>query len=512
MRGLRLCSLLLAAGLLASAQGLQELQRKVSEFTLPNGFRFIVLERHDAPVVSFHTTVNAGSINDPAGETGIAHMTERMAFKGTETIGSRNWTEEKKALEAVEEAYDRVEAESSKGMRADQMRVDMLRSQFRVAADNAQRIAAPGEYRFLIEENGGVNMNATVSAGTTEYSYSLPSNRVEFWFLMESQRLSHPVFREFYRERDAIAEENKQGAESSPQGRLLAETLSAAFRAHPYRNPTGGWPGDVANLRRREAQAFFERYYVPGNVTVAIVGDVTAADAKRLAERYFAPIAAKPMPPLVTAQEPAQNGPKTVVVEMAGPPLAMVGYKRPSQYDKDDLALDLIQILLSQGRTGMLYNELVQVNRVAQQAQAVATVPDGRFPNLFVFLLAPAQGRTVEENQRALDELLQRLKSTPPDPQLLARAKAHARAHILSRMTSNRDLAGMLALTSASYGDWRKVFTTADEVNQVKPEDVRRAASRCFVATGRTTVYTAPPGQSNAPPPKAPERRTGGLQ
>jgi predicted Zn-dependent peptidase len=511
VRGFALFSLLLSAGLFVSAQDLQELQKKASEFTLPNGLHFIVLERHESPVVSFHTWVSVGSINDPAGETGIAHMFEHLAYKGTETIGTRDWPEEKKALDAVEEAYDRMEAEANKGIKADQTRVDTLRNQYRQAADNAQRFAASGDYRQIIEENGGVNLTALGATGATEYSYSLPSNRTELWFLMESQRLLHPVFRDFYQERDVVMEEYRQRVETSPQGRAMAEMLSAAFRAHPYRNPSSGWPSDILNLRRTEAQAFFARYYVPGNITVAMVGDVTVGDAKRLAERYFGPMAAKPMPPFATTQEPPQNGPKTVTLEMPGRPFTLVGYKRPSQYDKDDLPLDLIQILLSQGRSGMLYSELVLEKRVAQQAQAVATHPDGRFPNMFVFQLVPAQGRTVEENQRALEDLLQRFKSTPVDAQLLARAKAQGRANVIRRMTSNRDIAGLLALYASNYGDWRKLFTALDDLNQVKAEDVQRAANRCFVSTGRTTVYTVQPGQSNAPaPPKPPERKTGG--
>jgi len=523
VRGLDLCSLILSAGLLVSAQDLQEppkkaqefqeLQKKVSEFTLPNGLHFIVLERHESPVVSFHTRVNVGSIQDPAGETGLAHMFEHLAFKGTETIGTHSWPEEKKALDAAEEAYDRMDAEADKGIKADQMRVDMLRSQFRMAADSAQRLAASGEYLRILAENGALNFTSLAATASTESSYSLPSNRAELWFLMESQRLLHPAFREFYGERDVVLEEYRQRVESNPPARLLAELLSAAFKVHPYRNPSGGWPSDIPNLRRTQAQAFFERYYVPGNITVAIVGDVTAVDAKRLAERYFGPMAAKPMPPVETTREPPQNGPKTVILEMPGQPVTLVGYKRPSQYDKDDIPLDLIQILLSQGRTGMLYNELVQEKRLALQAQAVATNPDGRFPNLFVFLLVPAPGHTVEETQRALEDLLQRFKSTALDPLLLARAKAQGRANLMRGMTSNRDLAGLLAFHSASYGDWRKLFTTLDDLNRVSPAEVQRAANRYFVATGRTTVYTVLPGQSDAPPPpKPPERKTGGPQ
>jgi predicted Zn-dependent peptidase len=513
VRGLQLCSLFLSAGLLLPAQDLQEFQKKVSEFTLANGLHFIVLERHESPVLSFETWVNTGSIHDPAGETGLAHMFEHLAYKGTAMIGTRSWPEEKRALDAVEEAYDRFQAEANKGIKSDEIRVGMLRNQLRLAIDNAQRFSSSGEYRRIIEENGAINLSAFAATTATEYSCSLPSNRAELWFLMESQRLAHPVFREFYRERDVVGEEYLQRVEANPQGKLMTELLSAAFKAHPYRNPAAGWSSDIQNLRRAQAQDFFERYYVPANMTVAIVGDILTADAKRLAERYFGPMSAKPAPPLVTTLEPPQAGPKTVTLEMPGPSVTVVGYKRPSQFDKDDLALDLIQILLSHGRTGMLYSELVQDKRLAQQAQAVASIPDGSFPSLFVFLLTPAQGHTLEENQRALDDLLRRFKSTAVDPQSLARAKAQGRANFIRRMGSNHDLARLLALYSASYGDWRKLFTTLDELNRVKPEDVQRAANRYFVATGRTTVSTALPGQSNAsPPPQPPERKTGGAQ
>jgi len=273
-----------------------------------------------------------------------------------------------------------------------------------------------------------------------------------------------------------------------------------------------GWPSDIQSLRRTEAQEFFEQYYVPGNITIAIVGDITQTNARWLAERYFAPMAAKPLPPRVTTQEPPQNGPKTVAIELPGPPMAIVGYKRPSQYDKDDVALDVIQIIFSQGRSAMLYSDLVQEKRLAQQAQATATVPDGRFPSLFLFMLVPAPGRSVDENQKALDDMLARFKATPLDPQLVARAKAMGRANLIRRMNSNQDMAALLALHAGSFGDWRRLFTQLDDLNKVRADDLQRVASRYFVATGRTTLYSVPPGQSNAPPAKAPERKTGGLQ
>src|SRR5207302_1513538 len=165
-------------------------------------------------------------------------------------------------------------------------------------------------------------------------------------FLMESQRFLRPVFREFYKEREVAVEERRQRVDSNPRGKLMGALLETAFAAHPYRNPIIGWPSDIASLRRSDAKAFFEKYYVPANITVGIVGDVNPAEAKRLAERYFGVLPARPLPPLPRTKEPPQAGPKTVVLEYQAQPLAMIGYKRPDQYDKDDEVFDVIQLIL----------------------------------------------------------------------------------------------------------------------------------------------------------------------
>ena len=280
--GFRLCTILVLAPLLR-AQNLKEFEKKVTEFTLANGLHFIVAERHEAPVVSFHTYVNAGSVDDPTGQTGLAHMFEHMAFKGTETIGTKDWPNEKKALDAIEEVYDRLEAERNRGPKADQGTLGALEVRLKMAIDQAQSYVEANEYTRVIEESGGVGLNAGTALDSTEYYYSLPSNRIELWFLLESQRFLHPVFREFYKERDVVMEERRMRVESSPQGKLQEDFLTTAFAAHPYHNPPGGWPSDIANLRRSEAKAFFDTYYVPSNVTIAIVGDVNPTDAKRLA-------------------------------------------------------------------------------------------------------------------------------------------------------------------------------------------------------------------------------------
>ena len=511
MKALRVCTILVPACLYISAQDLKEFEKKVTEFSLPNGLHFILAERHEAPVVSFHTYVNAGSVDDPAGATGLAHMFEHMAFKGTETIGSKDWTLEKKALDAIEEAYDRFDAERNKGPRADQNRLTTLESQLKTAIDRAQAYVEPNHYTVIIEQNGGAGLNAGTSFDSTEYYYSLPSNRIELWFLMESQRFLHPVFREFYKERDVVMEEYRMRVESSPQGKLLQAFISAAFTAHPYRNPPGGWPSDIADLRRSEAKQFFDTYYVPANITIGIVGDVNPVEARRMAEKYFGPLPSRPLPPIVHTREPQQSGPRVVVVESQSQPVAIIGYKRPDQFDRDDAVFDVIQMILSSGRTGLLYKEMVQDKRLSLNAQASATFPSGRYPSMFAFVLVPALGHTVADNEKAVDELIFRFLTQPVDPVALARAKTQARAGVIRRLANNTGLASLLTSAYVNYGDWRKLFTSIDDINKVTAEDVQRVAQRYFLPASRTLAYTQPAGQRGPiiPAPTAPK---GGAQ
>ena len=505
MKRFCLCAVLLLGPQLLPAQLLKEFEKKVTEFTLPNGLHFIVVERHEAPVVSFHTYVNAGSADDPSGVTGIAHMFEHMAFKGTESIGTTNWPEEKKALDAIETAYDQLSAEQNKGPKADAAKMKMLEEHVQMAIDHAETFVIPNEFPRIIEENGGVGMNAGTDYDSTEYFYSLPSNRIELWFLLESSRFLHPVFREFYKERDVVQEENRMRIESNPQGKLLEDFLATAFAAHPYRNPAGGWPSDVAQLRVANARAFFEKYYVPANITIAIVGDVNPADARRMAERYFGPLPKRPLPPLLHTEEPPQPGPKTAVVDSPSQPLAVIGFKRPDQYDKDDPVFDIVSEILSSGRTGLMYQEMVRDKQLALAAEADATFPAGRYPNLFLFFIAPGLGHTVDENEKALDQIIERLKTQKVDEQTLARVKTKARAAVIRRLDNNAGLASLLAANQAAYGDWRKLFTDLDELDKVTADDVQRVAREYLVTPSRTVAYTNP-----AAPPEAAE--AGGRQ
>ncbi len=477
------------------AQNLQEFAKKVTEFTLANGLHFIVLERHEAPVVSFNTYVNAGSVDDPGGKTGLAHMFEHMAFKGTTTIGTTNYPEERKALDAVEAAYDRLDNERDRGLRADPKKIEAMEAELKAAIDKAGSFVDQNAYPRIIEENGGVGLNAGTGEDSTGFYYSLPSNRMELWFLLESQRFLHPVFREFYKERDVVREERRMRVESSPEGKVMEILLAVGFAAHPYRNMPGGWASDIENLRVADAKQFFKEYYVPANMTIAIAGDVNPAEVKRLAEKYFAPLPKAPPPPGVITVEPVQEGERRAQVISSSQPLLLIGYKRPDQLDKDDPVFDVLATILSSGRTGLLYQDLVRDKRSALAAEAEASFPGTKYPNMFLLFVAPSLGRTIDENEKACYDVLERLQNEPVDKETLDRVKTKVRAGLIRRLDSNPGLAEELAYYYVNYGDWRRMFTALDDIDKVTAADVQRVARQYFAPAGRTVVYTVTPKQ-----------------
>ena len=278
------------------AQNLSEFERKVTEFTLPNGLHFILVERHDAAVIAFHTYVKAGSVDDPGGQTGLANLVARVMVKGTETLGTRGWEGEKRALAAAEQAHGRLQAERNKGPMADAGKAGVLDTQWRIALEAAQSWVDPNAYARVIQDNGGTDLSVKALPDATEYGCTLPSNKAELWYLLESQRLMHPVFREFYKERDLVLEEHRANVEGKALPRVEAALLATAFEAYPYRNPPDGWPSDVANLGVADAQAFFQKYYVPENMVITIVGDIYPSGATLLAYKYFGEMPARPAP------------------------------------------------------------------------------------------------------------------------------------------------------------------------------------------------------------------------
>ncbi len=477
--------MLLVTGPAARGQDLAEFEKRLTEFTLDNGLKFLVLQRHEVPIVSFHTYADVGAVDEVKGITGMAHLFEHMAFKGTRTIGTRDYPAEAAAMAKVDELFSAVKREERKGDRADPQVLAGLREQFEQARQEAQKYIVHDEYEEVLTQQGAEGFNAYTSEDATQYIVSLPSNKLELWMMLEADRFAHPVLREFYKERDVVMEERRM-MENRPTGRLYEEFLGIAFLAHPYGEGVIGHMSDLRTITRPEAEAFFRKYYGPSNLTVAIVGDVDPADVKRLAQKYFAGIPSGPKPEPVETEEPPQRGERRVTVEDPAQPMILIGYHQPNVNHPDSTVLQVVGEIVGRGRTSRLYQSLVKDKKIAVYAGAGPML--NKYPALFTFMGVPAKGHTNQECEQGIDAETEKLKTEPVAPEELLKAKTRSRADLIRQLDSNSGLAAQLTFYEVVTGDWRNLFRQLDEIEKVTAEDIQRVAQAYFTTKNRTVA------------------------
>ncbi|MBZ5638388.1 MAG: insulinase family protein [Acidobacteriia bacterium] len=479
-------SVLLIAAIPTGAQDLAAFEKKLTEHKLANGLTLLIYQRPTAPVVSFFTYAEVGSAQEVPGITGIAHMFEHMAFKGTTQIGTNDWAGEKKALAAVDEAYHAYDRERHKVGGPDAAKLEELKKAWKDAQDAADKYIVKNEFGEIIDREGGVGMNAGTSADQTVYFYSLPANKVELWAYLESERFLDPVFREFYKERDVVMEERRLRTDSQPTGRLIEQFESVAFAAHPYHHPVVGYMSDLMSFSREDADQFRRTYYVPNNLVISIVGDVEPAKIIPILDKYFGRLPAAPPPPVVRTEEPKQIAEKTIALPDKSQPIYIEGYHRPATTDPDDAVYTAISDVLSRGRSSRLIRSLVRDKKVAAQAAAISGFPGEKYPSLMLFFAVPTPGHTNEEVQKALREEIEKLKGEPVTDEELKRVKTRAKADLIRGMQSNQGIADQLATYQALYGDWRELFHAVEKIDKVTKDDIQRVARAAFVPTNRT--------------------------
>jgi predicted Zn-dependent peptidase len=462
------------------------LKSKVTEFTLENGLRFIVLERHDVPVFSFMTHVNAGSVDEPVGQTGLAHMFEHMAFKGTEEIGAKDFGKESKLIEKIDALFMELYAERLKGERTNPERVAQLEKEIKSLQDQADSYVESNEFSQIIDQAGGVGLNASTASDGTYYYYSMPSNKLELWAYLEAARFTKPVFREYYKERDVVIEERNMRIDSQPFGQFIEEMVGVAYRAHPYKNLGIGHRADLDNLRLDAAEWFFDTYYTPQNMVVALVGDVDPAEVRKLAERYFAGIPRRPDPMPVHTVEPEQNGERRFTLQGDTQPIFAMGFHRPSTTDDDDPKLAVLARVLGQGRTSRLFERCVKKEKSALFAGAFPEFPGNKYPSLFIVFAIPNSGHTPEAIEKAGWEEIKRLQDELIGDEELARVKTEVRAEFIRGIEDNSGLAGQLAAFEILRGGWEKLFDEVGRIEQVTREDVQAMAKKYLTRKNAT--------------------------
>lgn len=462
-----------------------DLESRVQEFTLKNGMRFLVLPREGSPTFAAHISFKVGSVEENKGYTGAAHMLEHMLFKGTTTIGTLDWEKEKPLLEKMNRLG--AELDKAKADGADETKIESMKARLKeLQAEHKKLIISEG-YSQLYQGQGGVGFNAGTSKDDTNYIIRLPANKLELWAFIESERMRDSVFREFYSERDVVAEERRFSYENQPTGKLYERFLATAFIAHPYGQPIIGWASDIETLPLSEMESFYNTWYVPNNAVAALVGNVDMEELKALAEKYFGGLPAKPLPPRVMSKEPEQGGQRRISLAFEANPMVMMGFHKPTLPHHDDYVFDIISQILSGGRTGRFNKELVIKKKIAVSVETY-TVPGSRYPNVFTIGGAPRPPHTTENLEEAVWVELERLKTEPVGEKELQKVLNNVEADMIRELVSDYSMARRLTYYQQMAGDWRYLTEYMEKIKKITPEDIQKTAQKYFTYENLTVA------------------------
>lgn len=486
--------LLAAAVILFSASvHAATLEEKVVEHTMKNGMKLLMVERHTSPTVSAWIRFRVGSVDERSDERGIAHLLEHMLFKGTTTLGTRDYASEKPILDNIEVIAQALTAEKAKRDKGDGAKLAALEKQLAALEADAAKYVIKDEFFELYSKNGGTGYNAFTSRDGTTYLISLPANKLELWAAIESDRLQNAVLREFYTERSVVMEERRRSYDADPESKLWETFVAASFLTHSYGQPTIGWMSDIENLTRSKAEQFFHNYYAPNNAVVAIVGDIDTRKTIALVERYFGAIKPGKEVPPVTAVEPKQSGERRIELIAEAEPTLMMGFHKPAIATPDDYVFDVITMILGSGRTSRFYKKLVIEKQVASDIGAF-DAPGSRYPNLFVVSANPRAPHTIKEVEDAVQAELDRLKTEPVAERDLQRILNKIEYEEARRMGTNGGLARNLTEFEATTGSWRYMTENRGRIAKVTAADIMRVAGAYFTRENRTVGFITKKG------------------
>ena len=492
--GLRYLALLLALTAPLAAQRVE-----VEEFTLDNGLTFLLLPREGDPNVAAGWISKFGSVNERPGVTGVAHLFEHMMFKGSHAIGTKDLERDLEIMDELDGLYTQMEAERAKllekqrrGLIADaedpaarSPEHSELLERFGQLIAEQQELIVKDEFSQIYTVNGGSGMNAGTSNDYTIYFINVPSNKLELWFWMESDRLAKPVFRQFYAERDVVKEERRLRVDSTPTGKLNEQLESMFWQASPYSWPVIGWPSDLNSITRDEAMEYFDTYYAPNNLVAALVGDFEVEQVKALAKKYFGRLQRNEREPgAVRTREVEQQAEQRLSGQAETRPQASIRFHTVPDAHVDEPALIVLSSLLN-GRTGRLYKSLVLEKQVAVQAGAGV---DGRkYDGSFQISGVAAPGSTPEDVEKALLEELDRIAAEPVGERELQKVKNQQLAGDFRKLQSKFGLM-MQLLVYEALGEWENINVFSDRIQAVTPEDIQRVAKKYFTETNRTVA------------------------
>ena len=508
MRSMHLNKLLAAALAFYGALLLPLHAQKVPVFEkhLPNGLRLLLVERHDEPTIAGGWVAHVGSSNERLGITGIAHLFEHMMFKGTPTVGTKDYRKDLEIIAAQERVRDqmrleecRMRAEYRRGAIDDLLKPENKTERYReLEAEFAKLVTAQrdilvkNDFDRIYSGAGGSSMNAFTSEDMTAYFVAVPANKIELWMWMESERILHPVFREFYAERDVVFEERRMRTESTPLGRFQEEFNALFWESSPYAWPTVGWPSDLPAITKAQADEFYSIYYSPQNITLILVGDFQPDQAEAQVRKYFERIPRGPnTPPDVVTLEVKQLAEKRMNAEAETNPQVDILWHTVAFRHRDSYPLEILAQLLST-RTGRLYKSLVLGHGVATETYAGQS--SQKWEGLFNAGGEIREGHSPAEVEQGIYDNLEQLKQQEVPREELQKVKNNFAAAEYRKLSSNFPIL-MHLIRNDGEGDWREINEAGAKIQAVTAADVKRVANAYFTKENRAVAtYTRKPG------------------
>lgn len=504
--------LLAAAGALLAAAPAAAQQVEPIEFTLDNGMTFLLLPRDEQPnVITAGWITPAGSADERPGITGISHMLEHLLFKGTDTIGTSDAGQDREyrrrltdvrqemrdlVFEVQYPRFFRGEIDNPWMPENDTPELRELRARMTALQDEQRAITTQNEFDRIYTGEGASGMNAGTSNDFTIYYINLPSNKLELWAWMESDRLSNPSFRELDAERFVVIEERRQRLEATPTGSLDERFDSMFWVSSSYAWPVIGWMSDLMAYTQADIVEYFETHYQPANLTGVIVGDFDPANARQLVESYFGRLENKrpPPEPVVTYEVPL-GGELRFSGECDCQDRVEVRYRTVAAGHPDGPALDVLADLLN-ARTGRLYRTLIEDRAIASSARAAHRMQ--RTAGSLSFFANPRADTPLPELENAWYDVAERLKTEPVDDRELQKVKNQAAADSFRELSDNSNLFFQLAIYEAWLG-WEELNEYPRRIQAVTAEDVMRVANTYLTDDNKgVALYTRRQGDGPA--------------
>lgn len=485
----------------------QDLSNRTKRIVFDNGLRLILVQRNESPTLAIYTKFLVGAVDETPEIAGTAHLLEHMLFKGTPSVGTRDFAKEKKYQDQIEEwgpKLDRFRLEKrdlvSKGIPVPddlEEKIERYSKRLKNLQEWQDKYIIKNEDSYIFEQHGEVGFNAYTSQDVTNYQIQLPANRLEIWAKMESDRLKNPVLREYYTERDVVIEERRMRTENSGPSLLRERFFATAFESHPYMRPVIGFPSVIPFLDIGETKDFFKKHYHPGNMVITIVGQQNFSETEQIVRKYFSDIPKGPEKPKIKTLEIQSRGRKTVEVEYPSGESMMMGWLKPTMPHPDNSAFDVLDGILAGGPTSRLYKALVINERLASGVSSSNGLPGERYSNLFMIFIRNQANADKSKIEAIIWRELEKIEKEGVTQEEIDRVKNDSISDFFRYMDSNSAIADSFGYYELLTGDWKNLFSVYNQMNQVDSSAIQKIVKN-YLQKNRVTIgYLVTPSQKS---------------